>query len=154
MSADRQALSPGEGKALPRRNHAIWLGVLLSLVGMLTYIPTVRVPALRDFPWINLPLISAGVVVSALGLWRVVKQPLLYRGKGLAIVGLLVSLTLMGLFCYGLFFLAAQLPALTETTQALTRAPEFALKDQNGLPASLGSFRGRKLVVTFYRGYW
>lgn len=154
MSAEHQASLPGEGKSPPRRNHAIWLGVLLSLVGMLTYIPTVRVPALRDFPWINLPLMIAGVVISALGLWRSVKQPFLYRGKRLSVLGLATSLTLTGLFCYGLFFLAAQLPALTETTRVLTRAPEFALKDQNGLPASLGSFRGRKLVVTFYRGYW
>ncbi|MDW8239473.1 MAG: hypothetical protein RMM98_07650 [Acidobacteriota bacterium] len=153
MSLEHQVPSLAAGKALPRRNHAIWVGVLLSLVGLLTYIPTVRVPALRDFPWINLPLMIAGVLVSALGLWRAVKQPLLYRGKRLSVVGLLVSLTLTGLFCYGLF-LAAQLPALTETAQTLTRAPDFALSDQNGLPASLSSFRGKKLVVTFYRGYW
>jgi len=33
-------------------------------------------------------------------------------------------------------------------------APEFALLDQKGQSVSLSDFRGKKLVLVFYRGYW
>ena len=45
----------------PPRNHALWLGPLISVAGTVSYFQFfARFPALRDFPWINLPLVVIG----------------------------------------------------------------------------------------------
>jgi AhpC/TSA family protein len=33
-------------------------------------------------------------------------------------------------------------------------APDFTLKDQDGRPFHLGSLRGKRVLLVFYRGYW
>lgn len=138
-----------------RRNHAIWLGVLLTLVGFFSYFMYfVRFPALRDFPWVNLPLVLAGFILSAMGLWRAVWRSSVYRGKVLGALGFALSLMILGLFNYYLFSFSYQIPKPTETTLAMTVAPDFTLMNQHGQPVRLSDYRGKKVVLTFYRGSW
>jgi drug/metabolite transporter (DMT)-like permease len=138
-----------------RRNHALWLGVLLAVVGALSYFMYfVQFPALRDFPWVNLPLVMAGFILSTIGLWRAIRQPSVYRGKILGAIGFLLSLAIAGLFNYYIFSFSYQMPEPTSAVVPATAAPDFMLLNQQGHPVRLSDYRGKKVVLTFYRGYW
>jgi len=151
---------PGAGRepaAEPRRhrNHLIWLGPLVALAGVLSYFMFfVRFAALRDFPWVNLPLVALGVTLSLLGLWRALARPAVYRGKILGSVGALLSLSLAGLFGLYVFSWSYGVPAPSERALAIEQAPDFSLLDQDGRTVGLSDLRGTKVVLVFYRGYW
>jgi hypothetical protein len=137
------------------RNHALWLGPLLALAGVVSYFTLfVRWPALRDFPWVNLPVALAGVGLSALAAWRAFFRSERYRGKILGSGGLVLSLGLGTLFCFYIFFFSYMLPEPQEATLVLAAAPDVALTDQDGGTVRLAELRGKKVVLTFYRGHW
>ena len=69
-------------------------------------------------------------------------------------LGLGFSGLLAGLFVVYIAYLSYQLPEPSATTQGLTLAPEFTLQDQDSQSVSLSDFNGKKLIITFYRGYW
>ncbi len=49
--------------------HALWLAPLITFVGFVSYyLVFVNIPALRDFPWVNLPLVALGAVLAIVGL--------------------------------------------------------------------------------------
>jgi hypothetical protein len=138
-----------------RRNHAIWLGPLVTFVGAVSYFTYfARFPSLRDVPWLNLPIVAFGVWLSALGIWRALRSPGRYRGKIAGSSGLLLSLALALLFGFYVFSLSYGVPQPTETTLSLSSAPGFTLPDQNGNEVRLSDLRGRKVVLVFYRGFW
>jgi len=139
-----------------RRNHAVWIGPLVATIGALSYFTTfARFPVLRDFPWFNLPLVVLGVVVSALGVWRAFGAPTVFRGKFLGTAGFVLSLTMASLFAFYVFSLSYWIPAPTPVSMDLVTAPDFRLVSEDGTtPVSLGDFRGRKVVLVFYRGFW
>jgi hypothetical protein len=138
-----------------RRNHAIWLGLIVTLVGEVSYFMYfARFPSLRDVPWLNLPIVALGVWLSALGAWRAFRSPARYRGKVAGSLGLLLSLGLALLFNLYVFSLSYGVPPATETTLSLTSAPRFTLTDQNGSEVRLSDLRGHKVVLVFYRGFW
>jgi hypothetical protein len=137
-----------------RRNHAIWVGALLALIGAFSYPYTVQFPTLRDFPWLNLPLVVAGAIVSGIGFWRTVRQPSVYRGKILGGLGAALSVVIAAFMIYGIFFITRQMPAPTETAMSLSQAPDFTLMNLQGQPVRLSDYRGKKVVLAFYRGYW
>ena len=135
------------------RNHAVWLGLLLSLGGLVSYfIVFARFPALRDFPWINLPLVLSGLGVAFVGLRRALARP--RWGKVLGIAGFVASLLLAALFVAYVFWISYQLPAPAERTLALSTAPDFALTSAAGDTVHLSDFHGRRVVLVFYRGFW
>jgi len=137
-----------------KRNHFIWLGPVLTFVGGLSYFMFfARFPTLRDFPWINLPLVLAGLALSAFGVWRAFARPGIL-GKLLGSVGLLISLGLATLFGWYVFGLSYGLPQPTQASLTLQQAPAFTLTDHDGSPVRLEDLRGRKVVLTFYRGHW
>jgi AhpC/TSA family len=148
--------NPAPSPSAPRhRNHLIWLGPLLVFTGMVSYFEVfTRFPVWRDFPWINLPWILLGMILSAAGLWRAFGRPSRYRGKILGSLGLVFSLTVGGLFCFYVFYFSYTVPAPTETSLDLVQAPDFRLQDQSGKTVQLTDFRGKKVVLVFYRGYW
>lgn len=146
--------TPTTGAQPRRRNHAIWLGVLLAVAGLGSYPLFVRFPTLRDFPWVNLPLVIIGVIVSAIGLGRAFRFPSVYRGKVLGSLGFVLSLAVAVFFTYGVFFITRQMPAPTDRALSLTVAPDFTLMNQQGQPVRLSDYRGKKVVIAFYRGYW
>jgi cytochrome bd-type quinol oxidase subunit 2 len=140
-----------------RRNHWIWLGPVLAFVGAVSYfLVFVQFPALRDFPWLNLPLVILGALVSFTGLWVAAKRPRDHRARQWKVVaatlGLLLSVGLAGLFAWYIFDYSYEIPAATSL--AGQTAPEFALTSDAGETVRLSDFRGKKVLLVFYRGYW
>ncbi len=138
-----------------KRNHLIWIGPLVAFAGLVSYFMVfARFAALRDFPWLNLPLVILGAVLSAVGAWRAFGRPEVFRGKVLGSLGLALSLSLASLFCAYVFWITYQVPAPSETALALVEAPGFALTSNAGETVRLSDFAGRKVVLVFYRGFW
>jgi len=138
--------------AARRRNHLIWIGPLVVFAGAVSYFEVfARIPALRDFPWVNLPLIWAGVVLTALGLRQALRGK---RGRITGSIALLFSVLLAGLFHAYVFWYSYRMPDAIAAPAATTPAPDFTLVDQHGGSVTLSALRGRNVVLVFYRGYW
>jgi len=134
------------------RNHLAWIGPLLVFAGFVSYyLFFARFPVLRDFPWVNLPLIWAGAVLSVLGVARARRRG---RGKIPAAVGLLFALLVTAFFHLYVFWLSYRLPDGAESAAVEAVAPDFTLQDQSGRPVSLSDLRGSNVVLVFYRGFW
>ncbi len=155
-------------------NGLIWAGALLVLAGAVSYpLYFVRFPALRDFPWANLPLMAIGLALIGVGVARAWRQPERYRGKvfGSVVGALMAALAIF--FCYGLFVGARHmLPPAKGAPQVGQVAPDFTLPDSQNTPVRLdavlnSSFAGNgdgaaasgagptaAVVLIFYRGYW
>jgi hypothetical protein len=141
--------------SMRRRNHAIWLGPLIVFTGAVSYFTFfAEFPVLRDFPWINLPIVLVGCGISFVAMRRAFSRAHIYRGKVLGSLSMIFSSLLTALFVGYIGYLSYQLPEPTKTTQSLSLAPGFVLNDQNGQEVSLEDFQGKKLIVTFYRGHW
>src|SRR6059036_3604800 len=94
-----------------RWNVAVWVGFLVVLAAFLTYVPVFsRFPATRDFPWANLLMFGAGLVLLTLGLRRAYREPQLYRGKAAGSILLSLGVVALAFFCFGYFYLMRQLP--------------------------------------------
>jgi hypothetical protein len=133
---------------------AIGLGPLVTLAGAVSYFTWfVRFPALRDVPWVNLPLVAAGAALSATGLVLALRRPGRAR-RILAAFGLAFSGSLAALFAVYVLVLSYRLPAPTARAVALDVPASFTLSDHEGRAVSLDRLRGRKVVITFYRGHW
>jgi cytochrome oxidase Cu insertion factor (SCO1/SenC/PrrC family) len=73
-----------------------------------------------------------------------------------------VLLVLFGLLWFSVSALAQTGPkdGLDLPPADLTRikvgaaAPDFTLNDQDGKPVTLSSYRGKNVVLVFYRGHW
>ena len=136
-----------------RRNHLTWIGPLAAFAGVVSYFEVfARFPALRDFPWVNLPLVFLGLGLSVLGVRRAFGSPGTFR-KVLAAVGLAFSLLLAAVFVWYVFFFTYQMPPGSQAL-GLVDAPDFALTASDGETVRLSDYRGRKVVLVFYRGFW
>ncbi len=137
------------------RNSFAWIGPAVAFAGVVTYFMWfARFPLLRDFPWLNLPLVLLGVVLSFLGVKAVfsAKRP---RSRKLAAAGgLVLSAALATLFIGYVFVLSSMIPNPRQETLEMTEAPSVALTDAGGAVVDLADYRGRKAVLVFYRGYW
>lgn len=149
------SIQESSAKPARRRNHAIWLGPAVTFCGAVSYFTVfVTYPALRDFPWVNLPVVLLGVALSALGLWRAFRRSPVFGGKRLGAAGFALSLILGGLFVFYIFSFTYRLPAPGAMSRTLTDVQDFTLNDHSGQPVRLGELRGRKVVLIFYRGHW
>jgi hypothetical protein len=149
-----------------RWNLQIWVGFLIILAGLLSYIPVFSLfPVTRDFPWVNLLLFLAGGWVLGAGLRRAFRQPDVYRGKLFGSILAILSLAGVGLFLFGLFYLGRQLPVSATAPRVGEQAPDFALPDQDGktvsfaellssAPAGAPDTKARAVLLIFYRGHW
>ena len=130
-----------------QRNHLIWIGALVSVLGLVSYFTTfARFPALRDFPWVNIPVVLIGFAVSMMAVRR--------RLSFFSATGALVSTACAGLLLAYVFVLSNQLPNTDEVVAVGAEAPAFALIDDEGLTVSLADFNGQPVVLAFYRGFW
>ena len=150
-------------------NGWLWLGFLLVLAGLLSYIPFFALfPITRDFPWVNLLLLAAGLALLAVGLVRAFGKPRLYHGGIFGTAMAVLSVAGAGLFCWGLLYEVRQLPASASAPRVGQKAPDFTLPDQDGKPLALADLlaspttatteatagkRGGALLI-FYRGHW
>ena len=143
-------MSNGDDKR--RRNHLTWIGPVITFLGMVSYfLVFVRWPMLRDFPWINLPLVLVGFATSVAAFRRRRRESLVSRL--LAWSGLGFSTLVAGLFCFYVFYYSSTLPVAGNTLQ-IERAPGIALTDQHGDVVSLADMRGNKVILVFFRGFW
>jgi hypothetical protein len=131
------------------------MGPLIVFAGAVSYfVVFAYFPVLRDVPWLNLSLVLVGVVVCVVGLWRAFAESPSGWGRLFAVCGLLVSLSIAGLFVFYVFALSYRLPEPSEETARLDLAPDFTLTDQHGRPVTLSDYRGGNVVLVFYRGHW
>ena len=140
-----------------RWNWFLWAGFLLVLAGIGTYIPVfAQFPITRDFPWVNLLMFAGGCVILGVGLLRAYRQPQLYRGRITGPVLAALSVLGIGFFCYGLFYVARQLPESAAAPRVGQKGPDFTLPDQDGTPVALSDLLGKSnaALLIFYRGYW
>ncbi len=137
-------------------NGFVWSGFAVILVAAFSFLFFVRFPATRDFPWVNLLLFGVGLMLLAAGLRRAFFQSDRYRGKVSGPVLSLLSLAMFGLFCYGIFVLAADIPSASGAPRPGTPAPDFTLSDAAGRPVALSALlkKNRAVLLIFYRGYW
>ena len=152
-----------------RWNMWLWVGFLLVLAGLLSYVPVFALfPLTRDFPWVNLLMLAAGLALLSVGLGRAFRKPRLYRGRIFGTAMMVLSVAGAGLFCWGTIYLARQLPASAGAPKVGQRAPVFTLPDQDGKPVALAGLlsgqptsqpdapitKSRGALLIFYRGYW
>jgi hypothetical protein len=106
----------GEALAMKRNwNWAVWTGASLVFLGVISYpLFFVRFPALRDFPWANLPMIALGLVLLALGLVRAFRHSDLFRGKIFGSV-----LAVLALAFSGFFYAEGSLPAIMSAQNSM-----------------------------------
>jgi hypothetical protein len=155
-------------------NWAVWTGASLVFLGVVSYpLFFVRFPALRDFPWANLPMIALGLVLIALGLVRAFRHSDLFRGRIFGNVLAVLALAFSGFFLYVIFIGARHvLPASHDAPRVGQMAPDFTLPDSQNHPVSLtgalnspftpesasgaekGAAQAVGVVLIFYRGYW
>ena len=156
MANDETPSNPTNALKRASFNYFAWLGPIVTVVGAISYFAYfVRFPDLRDFPWVNLPLVGLGAVLSIAGLYRAMRKP----GYGLlsklfAGVAGFVSVALAALFCFYIFGISYRMPDTNGVLEVAQPAPEFSLQDQNNQAVSLSDYRGKPLVITFYRGHW
>ena len=134
-------------RTAPRRNHAVWIGAVTSLVGLVSYFTFfARFPGLRDVPKVNFALVLLGLGISAWGLLR--------RRSLWSIAGLAVSTASAGLLAFYVFVLSYGLPGTERVVRVGEPAPAFSLPDQDGRTTALDDYRGTNVVLVFYRGFW
>lgn len=145
-----------------KRTLGPWLGLMLTVAGLLSNgLPFIGFPA-APVPWISLLLSLTGFVVVLICLWRAFAKSGVYAGKISGSVAAVLSL----LFLVGsvsFFWSARRIPALSAAApQVGQRVPDFTLLDSTGHSVSLAEFfsasAGKKqpkaLLLVFYRGYW
>ena len=155
------------GRTMKRSwNWRIWVGFLVVLAGLFSYpLLLIDFPITRDFPWVNLLLFAAGLVLLGVGLVRAFRKPDLYRGRVFGPLITLLSLAGVFVFCYGLLVVARQLPPSPGAPQVGQKAPDFTLPDHDGKPVALADLlspppggttaaRANGALLIFYRGYW
>jgi hypothetical protein len=145
-----------------RRNWHLWAGFALCLVGFASLPVFARFPATRDVPWVNFLLFGTGLAFLFVGLRRAFVQP--YRGKIAGPILGALSIVIVALFCFVVFYQTRQLPASTGAPKVGEKAPEFVLPDTSNKPVSLSSLLStpsvdsqtfpKGVVLVFYRGYW
>ena len=141
-----------------RWNWCLWLGFLIAVVALFSYQFFVLFPITRDFPWANLLLFATGGILLLVGLVRAFGQPTVYRGRIFGSILTFLSVLMFGMFCYGLFYIARQMPPSAGAPQVGQKAPDFTLPDQDGKDVALSELLAapntRAVLLIFYRGYW
>lgn len=138
-----------------RWNLSLWLGFVVVLAGVVSYEYFAQFPVTRDFPWLNLLLIGVGFFLLVTGLFRAFGNPKLYRGKISGTIMALISVCLVALFSYEIFFVLRELPVSAQAPRIGEKAPAFALPDQNGRPIALADLLSpHGAILIFYRGHW
>jgi hypothetical protein len=145
-----------------RWNWSLWVGFLLVVAGVVSYVPVfAQFPLTRDFPWVNLLMCAAGLALLMAGVVRAYRRKEVYRGRVVGPILALLGALAVAFFCWGILVVARQLPASAAAPHVGQKAPNFTLPDQDGKPVSLASLlapqpgaRSGGALLIFYRGHW
>lgn len=136
-----------------KRNHALWLGPVLAIAGFLSYfLFFVQWAALRNFPWVNLPLLIVALALSGYGLYRAWSGG--WGKKTAGILSTLFSGALLGLFVGYVFGLSYGVPPADQAAQTGSALPSMVLVANDGTEVNVQEAAGEKLLLVFFRGYW
>jgi predicted PurR-regulated permease PerM len=147
---------------LRRFNWPLWLGFVLSVVGVFSYLAVfVWYPITRDFPWANLLLFAVAAVLLFVGVRRAFASDR-RRSKIVASIAATLGVVLIALFLFGFFVGGRELPASKGAPQVGQKAPDFSLNDSNGKAVALNELLTtpingappKGVLLVFYRGYW
>ena len=142
---------PESDSARSPHNVAAWMGPLIAVPGFLSYwLFFVQWPLFRDFPWMNLLILSLAIGISLVGVRRARTR----RGRIGSVAGLTFSLLLTGLLSYYCFVLSYQVPDAGRAVATGTPLPAVTLVSWDGKPIDLGEAGRDELILVFYRGYW
>ena len=159
MNASTAPVSVLDGR---RRNGALWLGLILAIVSLLSQMLFfVKVPGQNALPWLSLALATVAVILVLVGVKRAFFQPQLYRGKVAGSIVTVISLLLFAVTVFG-FVTARKIPGTSGAPQVGQKAPDFTLVDTDGQSISLanllstpiGNTHPKAVLLVFYRGYW
>lgn len=145
-----------------RRSGALWLGLVLTLLGPLSLALTFLGFPASAVPWISLllPVIGAGLVF--VGLWRAFRHSEIYKGKIASSILAVLSVLVLAV-SIGFFWSARHIPPVSPGAPAIgQRVPDFTLPDTTGKPVSLtqffdsssGTTAPKVVLLIFYRGAW
>ena len=140
-----------------RWNISLWAGFAVVILSVVSYIPLFTLfPVTRDIPWANYLLFAAGALLLATGLKRAFGQPELYRGKISGPILGVLSLLMIGFFCFGVLYASKQIPASPDVVRVGQPAPPFTLASADGKQIALTDLLkdNRGALLIFYRGYW
>ncbi len=151
-----------------RWNWPAWAGLLLSILGFVSYFAVfARFPLTRNVPWANFLLFGAAVLLVVTGLKRAFTGTCSLGGKLVSSVLAVLSISILGAFCFVVFRGTRQLPASHGAPTVGQKAPDFTLRDTRDNPVSLSALLSmpldptraaagapRGVLLIFYRGYW
>lgn len=130
-------------------------GLLLAFAGVVSYFTVFyRYPALRDVPWVNLPLVLLGLGLCFVGLRRAWRAGGGRLSRFLSAFAFGLATFFAATFIYYVFWMSYQLPAESRALAVGDPAPAFALPDADGGSVALADLRGRRILLVFYRGHW
>jgi hypothetical protein len=157
LTQPRRRCSAGSMTTRAARNWPAIGGFLCGLGGVVGYFTLVLIhnPRLRwliHTPVLNLVLVAAGLCLSLLGVIQAFQGK--RGGKFSAPALAALNLALSGFLGWHLFVASYRLPPAMRAPTVGAVAPDFELKDERGVPVRLSSFRGRSVVLLFYRGFW
>ena len=145
-----------------RNNSALWLGLMITLLGVLSnFLYFLKMPQAL-IPWINLIVPAIGLIFLFIGLRRAFGQSQIYRGKIWGSIVATLSVVLFALSIWG-FFHSRDVPGASAAPQVGQRIPDFTLPDSKGQLVSLSqllsssagySHPPKALLLIFYRGHW
>jgi hypothetical protein len=142
-------------------NSALWLGLLITVLAVLSNLLYFsQVPA-AAVPWLNLALPAIGLIFLLIGLVRAFGHSQIYRGKIWGSIA--AGLAALFLAASAWFFIQVRnVPRSAGAPRVGQRVPDFTLPDSNGQPvalaqlfaASSGMPQPKAVLLIFYRGYW
>lgn len=125
-----------------------WCGFVVALLGFVAYFGlTLQQPGSASYTWIHEVLVLLGASATVIAVWRGRRRWLSWVGAGF--VALLACL----LLAY-VHVISFQLPSTEGVIELAQQAPDFSLPGPDGQSVSLEVYRGKPLVLVFYRGYW
>jgi len=138
-----------------QRRHAITLaalGLALGLAGVVGYFVVVFrlgawLPRVRNDAVPNWIVVVLGLVLSGLAMARAT------RGRRL-VPGILLGLNVVVAAGFARLLYVVPLVPAAHGPSVGAAAPDFALPDQTGKIVRLADFRGKPLLLVFYRGHW
>jgi hypothetical protein len=146
----------------PHRYRVLWLGLLITIAGVLSnWLYFLGLPGQEIFPWINVLVPAAGLVVLLVAVRRAFVSPETSGGKILAPVFAIFSAVVFAGSVWGLHH-ARDIPAASGAPRVGEKAPDFTLADEDGQATSLSQLLDstgkaqlpKAVLLVFYRGFW